>query len=389
MDQHKRKKPDSQSIRDEITLMNLKRVYFMALIAVPVNIAHIIIFSGNQAGDAIESFWRTGIIVSHCILAVTLSLLGIVSYLLKRKPRVHKLFDIVPYFAAITILLMCIVIVTLDQLVTVSITPFIVGCITVAVVFLFKPLIVLLLYGCAYTGYRVAIAFTQSDQAILLSNRVNGLTIVGMGIFLSILLWRAIITDLQNKRTIASQQKDLEQKNHVLEMLAFFDQLTGLYNRHRFDELLAQEIFLAQEHKQPLALIMVDIDHFKLFNDSYGHLAGDHSLKLVAKTLNEIAARTGGLMGRFGGEEFLVMLGNTSEESAAVIAEEMRKKVEDLHIENKGAGTLLTISLGVTATIPDTDVLPDNLIQASDKALYGAKQQGRNRVVKFSELPQT
>ena len=383
------KNPVNQLVHDEITLVNLKRVYFMALIAVPVNIVHIIIFSNNQSGDAVESLWRIGIIVSHCILAFMLIVLGTFAFKLRKANRIHCLYNLIPYCAAATMLVMGTVIVTFDQLVTASITPFIVGCIITSVVFLIKPLVIVTFYGIALLGYVFSIALTQTDHAVLLSNRVNGLTVVGLGIFLSIQLWRATVSDIENKHTIASQKKDLEQKNHVLEMLAFFDQLTGLYNRHRFDELLTQEIFLSQKNRQTLGLIMVDIDHFKLFNDAYGHLAGDQALKLVAKTLNEIAARTGGLTGRFGGEEFLIMFGNTFEESAAVIAEEMRSKIEALGIENKEAGTSLTISLGVTATKLDTQTLPEDLIQAADKALYGAKQQGRNRVVKFSELPQT
>ncbi len=380
------KKPVNQSVLDEIALVNLKRVYYTALVTVPVNIAHIIIFGRNQVGNTAEAVWRNGIITSHHILAIILGILGIIAFILRNKTHSQKRFELVPHLTAITILVMGIVIVTYDQLITASITPFIICCLATSLIFLLRPWIIVLFYGFALIGYIVAIALTQSDSAILLSNRVNGLTIVGMGIFLSMLLWRTSITELQNRRTIVSQQKDLEQKNHVLEMLAFFDQLTGLYNRHRFEELLAQEIYLNLQKNQPLGLIMVDIDHFKLFNDAYGHLAGDEALKLVTKTIDEIAVRTGGLMGRFGGEEFLVMLGNNSEQSSAVIAEEMRSKIENLRINNEEAGTFLSISLGVTATTPDANTLPENLILAADRALYGAKQQGRNRVVKFSEL---
>jgi diguanylate cyclase (GGDEF)-like protein len=353
----------------------------MSLVAIPVNITHIVFFSMGTSADAVEATWRSGIITSHGILATIMCIMGIASYKLKLKPQSHAIRIAIPYIASTAILTMAVVIVMFDQLVTASITPFMVGCLITALVLLLAPRISSILFVLAFLGYFFAIPYTQTDPAIVLSNRVNGITMIGLGLFLSILLWRTTTNDLINKRTIAQQQKELEQKTDMLELLAFFDQLTGIYNRHKLEELLKREYAASQEKHQPFSLIMVDIDHFKPFNDAYGHLAGDQVLVRVAKSLDTIAQRAGALMGRFGGEEFLILLGNTTMEAASVIAEQMRSDIEGMCIENRKVGTCLTISLGISTTTPTSSVDSEALVHAADMAMYEAKELGRNRIV--------
>lgn len=131
----------------------------------------------------------------------------------------------------------------------------------------------------------------------------------------------------------------------------------------------------------PLALIMIDIDRFKIFNDTYGHLAGDQTLIKTAEVIKNAIKRPGDIAARYGGEEFVVILMNTTAKAAATVAEEIRTKVELLGIENREIKSVITVSLGVASLIPDNGMEPNWLINAADRALYKAKEDGRNKVV--------
>lgn len=305
--------------------------------------------------------------------------LGSLSLLLRNRSQAYLPKRILTCFAATVVLTIGVAIVYFDQLVTASITPFMVACIVTSTVLILRPLVSALLFSITFIAYAVMISYTQTDQAILLSNRVNGLTIAAVAGLLSVIFWRATVTDLKNKQVIMDQQKKLE-------MLAFYDQLTGICNRHKIEEVLREELLISKEKRQACAVIMVDIDHFKPFNDANGHLAGDQVLIRVAQTLDTIAQKSGGLTGRFGGEEFLITLGNTSEDAAVTVAHQMREETEALHIENNGVGKYLTISLGVTATKADVASDAEQLIHEADRSLYKAKDRGRNLVVQYSDL---
>lgn len=176
----------------------------------------------------------------------------------------------------------------------------------------------------------------------------------------------------------------LRKTNAELERISMIDELTEISNRRGFDVTFQKSWGISMRERQPLALIMIDIDNFKVFNDTYGHLAGDQCLKSVAQEINKAVKRTGDLVARFGGEEFLVMLLNTTEEEATIVAEDIRKKIEKLRFA--AGDPAITISLGVAAVIPNDSVSADDLINAADKALYKAKKNGRNNVVNISSL---
>lgn len=173
----------------------------------------------------------------------------------------------------------------------------------------------------------------------------------------------------------------LREANAELAMMAMMDGLTGLTNRRGFDLAYEKAWETSKREKQTLALIMIDIDHFKQFNDTYGHLVGDGCLIRVAQKLKSFLNETGHLISRFGGEEFIILLFDTNEDTAAVLAEEMRKEVEALEIEESNITSEITISLGVAATIPNDNLHPESLIDIADKALYQAKKEGRNKVL--------
>ena len=189
-----------------------------------------------------------------------------------------------------------------------------------------------------------------------------------------------IIHDITEK--IEIQQK-FKEANELLTKLARLDGLTGVPNRRYYDETLEKERERMIRNNQPLSLLMIDIDHFKAFNDTYGHQDGDHCLKVVANAIKTSLNRATDFMARYGGEEFSVILPDTNEEGALFVAEKIRSRIEALKIPNihSGVKPTLTISIGVAITsFKDSLISCEQLIDHSDKALYKSKQNGRNQV---------
>ena len=183
-------------------------------------------------------------------------------------------------------------------------------------------------------------------------------------------------------RARVKTQLTLKAQTDALRMLASLDGLTGVPNRRIFDERLDAEWRACRRSGSPLSLLMVDVDHFKLYNDHYGHLDGDQCLKAIASALASSVERGRDMLARFGGEEFVCLLPDTDLEGAKHIAEKLRQAVEGLaipHVESKTAATV-TVSLGVATTAQCDALEPPDLLKVADEQLYLAKQSGRNRV---------
>ena len=161
---------------------------------------------------------------------------------------------------------------------------------------------------------------------------------------------------------------------------ALQDGLTGIANRRHFDEQLAAELRRAQRAHVPVALLMVDVDDFKLFNDAFGHPEGDDCLRLIAGALTRLVQRPGDLVARYGGEEFAVLLPGTSLPGAADVAEALRATVVALQVPHSTRAGMVTVSVGAAVVLPDQACDPAALLQATDRALYQAKADGRNCV---------
>ncbi len=184
-------------------------------------------------------------------------------------------------------------------------------------------------------------------------------------------------------------QTELEEKNRQLQLLSSLDGLTGIPNRRQFDEMLALEWNRMAREKMPLSLIILDVDHFKRFNDRYGHLAGDSCLRRVAAALADMIRRPADMVARYGGEEFAAILPGTTLDGAQVVAESMRRTVADLGIEHADSPVqnVVTVSLGVSSVIPIPGCIPADLLQAADHGLYQAKQEGRDRWIRADCVP--
>lgn len=178
---------------------------------------------------------------------------------------------------------------------------------------------------------------------------------------------------------IEIRTKELAEANRKLEALSNTDGLTNIGNRRLFDSTLLQAWNRCLRTEIPIALIMLDIDHFKQFNDLYGHLAGDECLRLLAHALAQSGRRSGELVARYGGEEFVVLLPNVEPQSAYEIAQHIQQQILILaqpHAQNVTG--LVTVSMGVACLIPSSHQQPSELVQLADSALYNAKSSGRN-----------
>lgn len=188
-------------------------------------------------------------------------------------------------------------------------------------------------------------------------------------------------TELEDK--VQQRTQALEEVNHQLEVLSVTDALTRLANRRRFDAVWLDEWQRALRQATPLAVIMLDVDHFKAYNDHYGHQQGDECLRRVGEVLLTTVRRAGELVARYGGEEFVVVLPGTSVIHAMAVAESIRANIQAAGIAHahSGVAAVVTVSLGVAVGIPAQGDARDALVHAADAALYRAKDQGRNRVV--------
>ncbi|HEV3498800.1 MAG TPA: diguanylate cyclase [Bradyrhizobium sp.] len=181
---------------------------------------------------------------------------------------------------------------------------------------------------------------------------------------------------------LSQRERELVATNDRLTVIASIDMLSGLANRRGFQSRLDFEWFKAQQCDSELSLLMIDVDHFKLFNDTYGHPEGDACLSRLGEILSGIAAETMGFAGRYGGEEFCLLLPNTGPARALEIGEMVRAAVQSLAMPHSTSSyQTVTVSAGVACTKPNDTQRPGDLIEAADAALYAAKHRGRNAVV--------
>lgn len=205
----------------------------------------------------------------------------------------------------------------------------------------------------------------------------------------SFVVLNAKIRALQRLESMRSKQlemsRDLASANRELEKLSRQDGLTGIANRRYFDSYLVTELRRGARERQSLSLILSDVDHFKAFNDCYGHQAGDDCLRRVAAALSSAGRRPADLAARYGGEEFAMVLPGTVLEGAVDVAQAVSRVIEGLAIPHarSAVNPKVTLSQGIVSLTPEKETSSEDLIKRADQALYLAKQQGRNRYVVF------
>lgn len=233
------------------------------------------------------------------------------------------------------------------------------------------------------SSFDIAVRLIRADGALrhvasrgVTQTDSNGNVVSIFGVFMDVTELKMIEAELRG----ANQRAELA--NTKLQLLAMVDALTGLTNRRQFDLTFVEEAKRASRNETSLALVMIDIDHFKPYNDIYGHPAGDDCLRQVAQVIQSVPQRPGDLVARYGGEEFVVLLPNTDETGAAAVAETIRTEIIDHALIHRGSPTgRITITCGVAALHPARNHFdPNELLKFADQALYQAKNDGRNRV---------
>ncbi|MEN9216621.1 MAG: GGDEF domain-containing protein, partial [Gloeomargarita sp. HHBFW_bins_162] len=191
------------------------------------------------------------------------------------------------------------------------------------------------------------------------------------------------LRDFQLRQTVLAQAQELQQVNQELHQMAFRDGLTGLANRRGLDDFLATAWKTGIAAQTPLALLLCDVDHFKRYNDGYGHTAGDQCLREIAQIFRTTFPQTNLCLARYGGEEFAVVLPATTSEAAQAMAQRLLDNVRSTEIPHAYTltGNHVSMSIGISSTIPHPDLSPNALILSADLALYTAKSQGRNQAV--------
>ncbi len=224
--------------------------------------------------------------------------------------------------------------------------------------------------------------FSKYNQKVYFQ---TGFVIVLFCILLYVAL-RIIFTEEKKRAVIEKKLRDSKDNlltaNIELKKVAVTDVVTGISSRRSFDDRIKQEISRGQRNEEPLAVIMADIDHFKLYNDTFGHTKGDESLYQVAQAMKGVLKRPTDFVARYGGEEFVILLVNTQKSGAKIIADEIRNAVLDLKIpHSSGDEEFVTLSLGISvAENPYSNMTTKHLVEQADKALYQAKDNGRNQV---------
>ncbi len=235
--------------------------------------------------------------------------------------------------------------------------------------------------------FLIDIFFLHSGYKYLVSNMFFLTSANIMGLIGGYILEYYIRKDFLLSLKIYLDKKELESLTEKLKHLSNYDELTGLANRRKLKEFFERELKRAVREKFPITVLMIDIDYFKAYNDYYGHIKGDRILKEIGKIINNHARRPTDLAGRWGGEEFIVVLSNIDKKQASDLANDLHRDIIKREIKHEFSPSgRLTVSIGGYTEIPDNTRTIDEFINKADKALYKAKSLGRNKVVLFNSL---
>jgi len=248
--------------------------------------------------------------------------------------------------------------------------------------------VVFFAYGCFSAARMVLVLTSPRFQSFADTGMI--LPLAYLVPLIASLLWTYGFIIMVNQRLDAENRLvalHLETEKKAAELMSMTDSLTGLANRRYFDKALNMEFQRLKRSGAPLTLIMLDVDHFKKFNDSYGHLAGDDCLRRIGLTLKSHIRRAADILARYGGEEFVAILTDTDPDGAVILAEQIRKAVEALAIPHAASGVapVVTVSLGVVTAYPVRLSSADQVVALADEAMYVSKKGGRNRTTVSTE----
>lgn len=365
----------------DINMINITRGKITAITFITVEIVQLtasLIIKGDAFLKRPSIYY--GVMYITMIIAMTLFLLMFI----KLENNISKnstSIAVVGAFFAIFILSWCSGISLLDQLSSGQIIVYAVAIISIAVAPIFKPVILLLIYFAANTLFFILLPCFQKSSGMLFADYINSSAFVVISWVISYMMYKNYVDNFNNRKIIQDKSdelrkvnEELEDANRKLEKLSQTDGLTGIFNRAAFDSSMKSEWDRCKRYSISLSLIMIDIDFFKLFNDNYGHQAGDECLRQVAEVFLTCARRSSDVVARYGGEEFAIILSHIDKQNVIKFAEQLREKVEQLAIlhSHSPVSKYVTISLGVSTTIPSSESSIEEFIGIADKALYEA-----------------
>ncbi len=239
----------------------------------------------------------------------------------------------------------------------------------------------ILFYSVGFLSFVFSVFYFRPEFSILLSSLVNATLATLLAFVMSRIVFRMRLDSFRDAQNIAGQRRLMQESVEYLQKLSYLDALTGIANRRFLEMSLSREWKLESRSGQPLSVIMIDIDWFKLYNDTYGHIPGDDCLRQVAAALESAVRRPSDLVCRYGGEEFCILLPMTEREGAIFTAKRMMKAIHDLKIHHCSSIIgQVTVSMGIATRLPHHSEHYDSLVQSADAALYHAKIAGKNRI---------
>lgn len=368
-------------VEDAALAVNLRRGLVLCPVMSAINAigALVLAFQLASGPTGLVAQWKWALLLAHLAMCIGMGVFGLLAFRFRhayKSPATTWLIRGCVVFA----MGVAIAIVAIDQWITPNITAYVLPCVLVGLAVYQRPTVAAAIYAASYLAFFVAIGITQLNPEQLLSNRLNGFVACVMGWALSVLLWRKFITITLQQGLLEKANAELQSKQRDLERLTRLDGLTGLYNRNTFVELTERELVRAQRQGSATAILLLDLDHFKRVNDTWGHPAGDAVLKNVAAVVTN-SIRSTDLVGRLGGEEFIILLPGTTLIAARKLAEKVRARLEASPTVFGETTIQTTASIGLAGTTAVEKRDFDNLYNSADKALYLAKQRGRNQVV--------
>lgn len=369
-------------VEQEVALGNMRRLRWLIPVFLALNLLLMAFFAFGPGAwvTPVQQAWWRGVMLVYAGTTVWLVLVLLVTRRVVRRTRVDRAVRLLQIVAPSGFLLFTIALTSLDQWITPNISPYLLGCMSISLLFLLPPALTAWMFGAGYVLFYVGIGLTQSDPALLLTNRANGFGAALLGLVLSLFLWRRNAQYLLLQRELTARNATLEQQQDELVWLATRDALTGLYNRREFMHLASQELLRAQRHGGFTSAIVLDLDHFKAINDRHGHPVGDKVLGHVAQCLLG-GVRATDLVARIGGEEFMVLLPRTDIDAAVGLAHKLRRLLSQEPVSpSHDLQVCVTASYGVGCLPASTEGTVAALYAAADKAMYDAKRLGRDRV---------
>lgn len=375
-------------IADAAVLGNLRRLRWLLPLFLLLVVVLLAVFAFDPPVDAPQRLaWRQDIMSVFVATIAWLPILALGVWHMASRVRPDTGVQVVIFLAALSFLLFTAVLTVLDQRVTPNISPFILGCISVSLLFLLPPATALAVLLLSYSVFFIGLGLTQPDPSLLLSNRVNGFGAAMLAMVLSLGMWNRNIKYKLLQRELTARNETLEQQQAELVWLATRDALTGLFNRGEFMRLAEKELLRTRRHGGNTSIFVIDLDFFKSINDLHGHPAGDKVLRHVSDQLRDWTRSTD-LVARIGGEEFVVLLPQTDIDAAMVLAQKLRQQLRD-----SPARVSSELQVSVTASF-GVACLPGHhmgtiaaLYAAADNALYDAKRLGRDRVARTEPDP--